>query len=83
MVAEALMLQWLVSRIEYSKADTAYLKRTFGGALILAFELFHNYRRLLNTLWLYDASGAPPRLIAHEDEGQCHVHQPARMNQSY
>jgi len=38
-------------------------------------NLFHAYRRLMDTLWLYDASRFPPRLIAHENQGQWHIHE--------
>ena len=49
------------------------IRRRFDSGLR---NLFRLYRRLIDALWLYNASRFPPELVAHEKDGQWHVHQP-------
>ena len=48
------------------------IRRRFDSGLR---NLFHAYRHAHGRLVLYDASRYPPVLVAHENEGQRHVHE--------
>jgi predicted ABC-type ATPase len=49
------------------------IRRRFDAGLR---NLFHAYLALMDAWYLYDASRYPPILVAHEDQGQRHVHEP-------
>jgi predicted ABC-type ATPase len=49
------------------------IRRRFNAGLR---NLFDSYRRLMDDLWLYDASESPPSLVAHESNGVRKLYQP-------
>ena len=48
------------------------IRRRFDSGLR---NLFHAYLTLMDAWYFYDASRYPPVLVAHENEGQRHVHE--------